>query len=534
MHTLHLISAISSATGLIIAAALSTLYWTSIWQIKEYRFDRMRDFFSTRTGKRSLLNLHHAIVIVALIVAAIPLNENATMWVDILITAVTLFVVTILILNRTQPKKWTKKAILIAASSLLLTLITSFLVALYGSIFVSGLTVILFAPILVSAVSISLMPLTARQKDQIIKEAKSKISRLHPTVIGITGSYGKSTTKHFLHAILSQRFSVAMTPKNINVDIGVAQTILSDLTEEHDIFIAEMGAYRPGEIDAICDLVSPIIGILTAINEQHLALFGSLEIIMQTKGELMRALPSSGLAITDADSAACLQVTEQSPARKQFFSTRNVAHVYATDIVPAPGEVRFTLHIGTEFRPARASLHGAQVIPSILAAATAAHHLGMHIDEIVAGISVLEPFAGTMHLQHGIGNMYIIDDSYNSNPIAFIAALDYLRLFTDKRKIVCTPGMNELGPISQREHERVGAAIADVADLLIISRKDSAASIMTGAVNAGFPPEQIIVDEKPARLVQRLQKELAADDIMLIEGRIHPVLQSYLTGKKQN
>ncbi|MBU0497351.1 MAG: hypothetical protein KKG04_05280, partial [Candidatus Thermoplasmatota archaeon] len=323
-------------------------------------------------------------------------------------------------------------------------------------------------------------------------------------------------------------YKVLTTPKNVNVDIGVAKTIINELTAEHEIFIVEMGAYKKGEIKAICDIVSPIIGILVGINEQHLALFGSLETIKRTKAELLESLPSSGLAVINKDNQSCVEAGEDSRAAKKYFSKDDTAHAHISNLIVTPREIRMLLHLGDNSSPARTRLNGQQVIPAILAASVVADHIGMTIEEITKGIGKLVPIEGTMHLRDGVNHSLIIDDHYNANPDGFLAAIDYLNLFQEKRKIIITPGMQELGTESDLHHRNVGTHAGKIADLLIITKNDFAKPLKDSAKSGGLQEQEIFINSKPSRVVKKLSEEISDDDVILVEGRVHKSILKFL------
>ncbi|MFH1426672.1 MAG: UDP-N-acetylmuramoyl-tripeptide--D-alanyl-D-alanine ligase [Candidatus Kerfeldbacteria bacterium] len=520
---------------------LKNVYWIYIWQLKEYRTDRMVDFLTTRSGKRATLNVWTFIEIAFLIIWLVAYWDSV--YIDIansllFNTLVYLFFAFLLLelvryLRWRVFPTWTSKAMLLSILSPLISIIIAYVIGIYTGSFLSMIIAVLLIPLTATFIVLLFQPLASVQKQRIIRSAKEKLASLSPTVIGITGSYGKTSTKQFLQTILDQRFKTISTPKNVNVDIGVAQTILSSLTDEHEVFIVEMGAYRPGEIDAICDLTSPIIGILTAINEQHLALFGSLEAIRNTKAELLASLPKTGLAVVNKDISSCVEASKQTEAKLKLFSTQDVAHTYATDIEVEPHAVQFMLHIGKRSAVVRTSLHGEQVISSILAAATAADHLGMSIEDIAEGIKKLKPVEGTMHLLNGRNHFYVIDDHYNSNPDGFMAAVDYLTQFEDKKKIVITPGMQELGVETDKHHRNVGTYLAKTVDQLIITKKDFAKPLRDAAKQGGMQAGNIIVNDRPKKLISSVLSNFTSDDVVLIEGRVQDAIFSYLTGTEK-
>lgn len=537
-----------------------TLHWTYIWQNRDYRWDRMRDFLSSYTGRR--LVIWPAIIVPLLLILLVLITSIiARLLVDHLLADVLVVGAGVLgllgaliyyIRLRLRPE-WTLRARLVALGTILLTVVGVILLFTFGiqsiigvidaspSVPASGVAAFAFLvfqilliallallPIWSALVSWMTWPLVRYQKKRLFAAARVKLDRIQPIVVGITGSYGKSTTKHFLYQLLSQRFSVLTTPKNVNVDIGIARTIIQNMNDDHQIFVAEMGAYIYGEIASSAALAEPVIGIITAIEPQHLALFGSIERIMDAKSELIKALPSSGLAILNGDNERCNAVADRTQAQIKRYSIQGVASVYATDIQPQVDQVTFRLHIGNESRMASTPLFGAQVVPSILAAATAASHLGLSIDEIVTGIGTLSAYPGTMHTVYGRNHATVIDDGYNANPDGFIAALDYLDLFEDKRKVVITDYMRELGETSDGYHRSVGKRIGEVADEFIICKKDFAEQWIDGALDGGLAEDRIVVMDSVDQLIRDHLSQLTPNDVILIEGRVNTKIARYI------
>lgn len=518
----------------LLLSMLKALYWTYRWQIKEYRLDRMRDFLSTYTGKRWIWNMWNVAEIaflVAAVISSYSLSAEVANW-------VTAFAVLFLALETVNYLRYrlrpvlTFKAMTIGVGAVIIGGISIILMGVYADVSIvrAVLVAVIAQPFLVALLVLIFAPVTMYQRKRVIDQARAKMEKLNPIVIGITGSYGKTTTKEALKAVLSERFEVLETAKNINTDIGVAQTILSKLDERHEVFIVEMGAYKIGEIQKICDLVSPIIGVITAIKDQHVSLFGSLEAIKDAKSELIESLPASGLAIVNADSDAAREVHDRTDAKVRFFSTLDVAHSYADNVEPGHGYVDMRMHLAAESANVRLPLSGKQAIPPFLASALVAERLGMTLNEIVAGVAKAEPVEGTMHLRTARHGIQLIDDSYNSNPDGFIAALDYLELFTNSRKVVVTTGMYELGERSAAEHLRVGKYIGQVADMLIITSNDHADVLIQGAMEGGLTESAIFVQPNTQKVIDDLFSQFGNDDVVLAEGRISSrLIQNLLT-----
>ncbi len=521
MTLIQIIPPLLTISLFFILMILQHTYWLYLWQLKEYRLDRMRDWLGTVSGRRAVWNTTTRLTLLAIVTVLM-------FYLPWLLNVILLLLTLEWNRKRVLPIWTTKAMIIFSASSL-----TTFAIATFGLWWWESLLpltmLLLLMPLVVALWVAILSPITRWQKQRLIRAAKQRISSLHPIVIGITGSYGKSTTKEFLRTILEPHFRVLSTPKNINVDVGVAQVLLSELTADHEICIIEMGAYRTGEIASICDLVSPSIGILTAIAPQHLALFGSMAAIADAKSELLQALPSTGHAIINGDQDACHRVADRSQAPVIFYSTTGQADVWADQIVASQHTIEFELHIGNNRAVVGAALHGEQVVGSMLAAAAAAAAVGLTIEQIAAGLCNATAPNGTMALLTSPTGVTIIDDHYNSNPDAFMAALDYLSLFTEQKKIVITPGMIELGVESTTQHEAVGGQIARLADLLIITKPDFAQPLKAGALRGGMPESAIIINDKPEEIIERCLTQLTQADVVLLEGRVHQRLVDFLT-----
>ncbi len=507
-----------------VVAALKTLYWVYLWQLKEYRSDRMTDFLSTLSGHHTTTNFWNVmeflfVIIFTVVTFALPPTSIVG---RICETGFAIYLGCAALKYGRSPLLpiMTIKAALLSGGVGFVVFGTAIILALWTATSLSLAILLVLIPLAVTAAVFVLQPISRMQKQRIINAAKAKIDHHRPIVIGVTGSYGKTSTKEFLKTILSERYTVLATPKNVNVDIGVAQVILDSLNDTHEVFIVEMGAYRPGEIASTCNLVSPMIGIITTIKEQHLALFGSREAITHAKAELYESLPPSGLAVVNRDNPLCMDVASRTDAKQKFFSTQDVAHVSASSIQVSQGEVQFLLHCGTEKLPVRVELHGQQVIPSILAAVVVADHLGMSLREIVRGIEKLTPIEGTMHLRSGKNHALVIDDHYNSNPDGFLAAIEYLRIFRERRKIIITPGMQELGSESDAHHRAVGSRAGEVADVLIITKGDFAKPLWDAAKSGGLQEERIIIEDRPQKLIALIE-DFTPNDVILVEGRIY-------------
>ena len=308
------------------------------------------------------------------------------------------------------------------------------------------------------------------------------------TVIGITGSYGKTSVKNYLHALLSARYNVLMTPENFNTPLGLIRTIREHLSPAHQIFLAEMGAKNVGDIRELCELVHPRYGVITAIGEQHLETFGSVDNILHTKFELADALPADGCLFLNMDDdrirahAPTLTVPVVGYGLTQGDYT-------VSDVTQDALGTHFVLNApGGERQTFTTRLLGRHNLQNLAGCIAVAHRFGIPLADLCYPVRMLHPVEHRLQLLPG----GIIDDAYNSNPAGFRAALEVLRDFPGQR-ILVTPGMVELGERQEALNRELGAAAADCCDYAVLVGQRQAPPLREGLLSAGFPPDRLYV-----------------------------------------
>lgn len=507
-----------------LSAVLFYAEYCYFWQLKWYRIDRFRDYLGTKQGRQLLKNRYVLGRTVAsiLLFVWIPINHSFALY-----SIGAIFLSDILYIGW---KKYTStfrrpsfsiKAALIVVVALgvevgVLVLTKDWVFVLFTSI---------FRLYVLSLIVIGINWTTNQIKRIYFRTAEKKLAK-YPNLIkiGITGSYGKTSVKELLAQILSYKHTVAFTPKNINSDIGISKFILATDFSNIDICIVEMGAYNIGDIKLDCDIVHPSIGILTAINQQHLSLFGSVENIQQTKYELLQAIPKTGLAITNADNVLCMEYVGDLESRVETFggepensptclvkSVRYLENKLSIEYTTKKGAIDERLMV----TPSVIGEHQAyNIAPCILVA----REVGMSNSEIVEAINRLSQPHNSIQI-YQMGDAVVIDDSYNSNPAGFRAALDLLGTFpSDRRRIVITRGMHELGEESAELHEKIGNEISFFADELILTTPDFATSIRQGIIEKYHTDVREIFDtEALETYVKKLSEERV---VILIENRV--------------
>ena len=362
-------------------------------------------------------------------------------------------------------------------------------------------------------------PLENAVRRKYINEAKRKIEALPAlTVIGITGSYGKTGTKYILEKLLSEKYNVLMTPASYNTTMGVVKVVREQLTAAHDIFICEMGARSRGEIKEICDIVKPKYGIITSIGPCHLETFGSIENIIKTKFELCDALPHDGIIFLNADNEHIAAKSDVSKKAVYYGIENKQKADFSADILSlSENGTSFEAVYGDTRIKLSTKLLGAHNIVNILGCVALAKHLSVSDEALMLGAKRIEGAPHRLSLIKG-GNFTIIDDSFNSNPTGSRAALDVLCGF-DGQKIIITPGMIELGEKQDELNEKLGEYAAKVCDFIFLVGEKQTRSIRKGVLGAGFDKERLVVFERVEDAINAA-KALPCDgrNIILIEN----------------
>lgn len=385
--------------------------------------------------------------------------------------------------------------------------------------FVLLITICSFIPLIIS--DVLLIPVEKMIQQRYINDAK-RILRSMPnlTIVGITGSYGKTSTKHYLHRILSEKYDVIMTPGSFNTPMGVVRTVREYMKPYNEIFICEMGAKQKGDIREICDIVNPQMGIVTAVGPMHLESFKSIENVQATKFELVDALPSDGLAVINNDFEMCAnrEVTNVPVVRYAVTDTEN-ADYKAVNVKYTPSGTSFTV-IGPEgFElPLQTRLLGECNVSDILAAVCIAVALGVEKDKIRYAVSSIEQVEHRLSIKRTPGGVTIIDDAFNSNPAGSKMAVDVLSHFTDGKRIIVTPGMIELGPEQYNLNRNLGKEIGKNLDIAIIVGEYNRDALTEGVKTGGMSEDNIYIVDSFNEAQNVLAKMLTSGDTVLYEN----------------
>lgn len=335
-------------------------------------------------------------------------------------------------------------------------------------------------------------------------------------VIGITGSYGKTSSKNILNEILNVKFNPLATPENFNTQYGLIITINNYINKFNDIFIAEMGAFKMDRIKLLCNLVKPKYGIITSIGTAHLETFGSRENIQKGKFELVESLPSDGLAILNMDDLYQVSYNIKNDCKVIWIAIDNKdADIIARDIKVDANGMNFEVYFKNDniCHKFYTKLLGKANIYNILAAIAFSYYKGMTLEEIELGVRRIKPVKHRLELKKR-GKDIIIDDAYNSNPVGSKMALEVLSLMKGV-KIVVTPGMIELGDEQYSLNKKFGEYISEVADYVILVGKEQTKPILDGLYLKKYNKKKIFVIND-VREAFKIIDEIDSDDIKYI------------------
>jgi UDP-N-acetylmuramoyl-tripeptide--D-alanyl-D-alanine ligase len=392
----------------------------------------------------------------------------------------------------------------------------------------AGLLVLLDAPLWLTLGNVLMTPVEGFLRGRFVGRARQVLKEVDPVVIGITGSYGKTSTKTYLAHILNGRYKAYPTPKSYNTMMGVCIAINNDLANDYsvDYFVCEMGAYIPGEIQAICDLTHPTMSIVVEVGPQHLERFGTLENIAIAKYEIIKALPPDGIGIFNWDNPYVREMYERGyPATRLAVSRQldphnlppNPPRFIASEIDEQLDGLHFTVHDIQTGQHARfeTPLLGLHNVTNILLATAIGVHEDIPLADIARRVRTLQPAESRLARTVDARGVTILNDAYSANPVGIVHALRVLSMHPAERRLLITPGMVELGPLEAQENRKLGEIAAQHATDIILVGAAKTAPILEGLQSAGFPQDRVQVVETLREGMKWYESNLKGGDVVL-------------------
>lgn len=384
-----------------------------------------------------------------------------------------------------------------------------------GLAFWCALCALMLAPFLDTLLVLFLLkPIEKMISARYVREAKRMLDAdKNLTVVGITGSYGKTSTKFILKRILEEGFNVLATPGSFNTPMGVVRTVREHMRPTTDLFLCEMGAKKRGDIKEICDIAKPQIGVITSVGPQHLDTFGSLEAVADTKFELADAAAEVFLNFDN-------EIIRARAGKYNYtsYGTDSDCDVYAEDITYGSFGASFNVICDGACIPVITRLLGRHNVLNITAGIAVAKRLGIPDSAIEYAVSRLTPVEHRLELKSFVGGSLMIDDAYNANPEGCLEAVNVLASFEGKKKIIVTPGLVELGEKEYECNYKLGLAAAEKCNIIILVGKERSEPMRKAAEDKGFPADKLFVVSQFAEAVEIIKTVADKDTVTLVEN----------------
>ena len=404
-------------------------------------------------------------------------------------------------------------------------IVLSIIIWVLSNIFTAQYFVILFNLIIILSylfillINILNSPIEKLIQKKYYNSAKKKLKENSDLkVIGITGSYGKTSTKYILGTILSQKYNTLITPESYNTTMGVVRTINEKLSNTHQVFVCEMGAKNIGDIKEICELVNPTYGVLTAIGPQHLETFKTIENVKNTKMELIESIPQSGKTFVNYEDEN-IKTIDFKDNNIKFGLNKNCDY-YADNIEIDEHGSNFDILVknSKEKISVKTKLLGIHNIVNIIGAVAVCKELGLSEEEIIAGIRFLKPVEHRLELKRNPNGSIIIDDAYNSNVKGAKMALNVLNSFKNKKRILITPGIVDLGDKSEEYNRNLGLQAAECADYIILVGEEQTKPIYNGILEQKYNKENIFVAKDLNEALNKMNSIIDNNSVVLFEN----------------
>lgn len=324
-------------------------------------------------------------------------------------------------------------------------------------------------------------------------------------VVGITGSFGKTSTKEILYQFTNRYFRALKTPESYNTVLGIAKVFSLEYDNKYDLFICEMGAFKKGEIKRICQMVPPSYGVITGITPQHLERFGSLENIIKAKFELFEAVGNAKNFVFNLDSP---EIRREIKRRKitDYFSyglaKKNNPDVTAKKISFDKHGSTFTLLVENKKYKVNTRLFGYSNISNILAAFSLALKLGIKAEVLTKKIEMLEPIPHRLELITK-GQTTLVDNTYSSNQESFLETLKTAKRVTG-RKVLITPGLVELGNLEDKVHKKLGREAKDIFDYIVLVGNNSRTQSFFSGLGKKIPA--VFIEDNRKSYLQKISE----------------------------
>ncbi len=361
-----------------------------------------------------------------------------------------------------------------------------------------------------------LLPLDFLLKKILVFRARNRIKSLASLkVVGIAGSYGKTTMKEVLLKVLGAKLKVAATPESVNTPVGIARWVLRELDPSVEVLVIEMGEHYKGDVEEVCAMARPDIAMVTGINEAHLERMKNLENVVDTIFEIVSCSKPGALVVLNGDDKNVSENYKKyvwpdhkvESFKMEDFSSKN----FNTETLQWEAELPGTGKV-------KISLIGEYALGDVSAAVRLAKSLGLNEEEIKRGVEKIQPVEHRLQPIKSAGGVLVIDDAYNGNSTGVSEAIKVLSRFQSRRKIYITPGLVETGRQAGEVHKKIGQELASVADLVILIKNSVTPFIAEGLKAAGFSPDKMVWFDTALVAHENLKNILRPGDVVLFQN----------------
>ena len=516
----------------LINSVLVTLSQLALWQRKEYRIDRMVSYVNSPEG--------------SLVRQYAPLGAGALLFLSWIAWFMSQYeiaeyiaigsMLTLLVGHGIRSIRkgvmrpdWTWRAVAVLLLIFFSAIASASLMMQYGDeLALMMATMLFFLPALVAVCVFSIAIPAQLQKHRAVYSARKLRERLYDlTVVGITGSVGKTSTKtYLLHLLGGESKKIQATNKHRNSPYAVACDMLASLSSQTQTYIAEMGAYTKGEIAELAQLTKPKIGVVTAITNQHAALFGSLAALAKTKWELVDSLPEDGIAVLNKADDQVVRQAKRTKKKIVWFSSEGDADISASNIVLRPDHTSCTISIAGEEKTTQLPIISRGQLVPVLAAIAVAHELGVSDTKIYDRLATLPSLPRTMERVSGKAGITVIDDSYSASEASVANAIEYLTsLPKGDVRLVLVP-IIELGLEGHIVHERIGKLLSKTNLRVFVYGNAYASDIARGIGKKSSVNISWVTDAK--KLVDVVSADITSSTTIALEGRVPALLREVL------
>lgn len=508
----------------------SIFTWVYMWQLKEYRFDRLSVHLKdTLQGRRIFFSFESlGLWALILIFLSTVFSDALSGYYSYLVT----FFLLALLMQMWQDMRKkrfkypvpTAKAMGIVLLSYGTTVALSFLPLTDKFLWI--VIMLLLTPLFVAFfVFLAAFP-TEVYTDFLIQKAKKKRQHLKKlVVIAVSGSYGKSSTKEAIAYMLSSKYRVVKTSFSNNTPIAIARTILDRVYEDTDFFVVELGAYKKGEIAQLADMVGPTISVTTAVSDQHVALYGTIQDVIASEKELFQFLPKKGLALVNVHNEYAKTLLKHVRHSTIQYSTPSSSSIHARLIEPTRHGVRWEYMYKKDRIQLKSPLLGIHTVENLLPAVFLAKYFQLSDKEIQRQIATLRPLPKTMEKKKILDGITAIDDSFNASPESVTSAVAFLRLFP-KRKILVLSPLIELGKNAKKRHYEIGKLLRYVDDVYVVNQ-NFYNEIKKGLEDAHA--HTALHSGSYSEIAMDIRRHVKKNDCILFEGKEAGIVLLYLS-----